>query len=289
MGVLRAAIALVVGLLAAGCATPSNPANLTGPEGTDEAAPEFPKTLEWGFKDCKAIVAVARVPASSIVPHLPAGFRPVAMSELLGAPSVADEANFGAEMFECRSGRGLNGEVVDASYASYYAFVEPPAKLRNASAFFHFIKWDVLIDDPGLRAALRESGVPAHDGTAQVIKFERRGDATLFQGHATMGSGGTIFFDGAVGAPYADATTFHEFTPTGAGLAQWWGKFVGISGRAGAGTLKVPAGSFAAKILGTSNEVPVAMYAATVSSLFGQLTLPGRAPLDPEPSHRHSP
>lgn len=250
--------------LAAGCTTTAPPP--TDSSDPTSAPPSGDRVLPWGFTDCDMVAYFTAVPAEALAPFLPPGFRSLSLQELAipTAPPTTQLANFGAEMLDCREARGLRTNITDGSYGSYFTAVEPPAELFNASHGLHFIKFDVLIADPDLRAELDAAGVPAVGGSASFVRF---GDPTgtaptgapiPAEGSIYIGAGGAGLFDGAGLAPYPDPpASFDEFAPLpDGGWAISEATVLQETILAGPGTFQPPANSIASAILGTTNPVP---------------------------------
>ena len=275
----RAAFVLL--LVAAGCM--SGGSDDGAPTSTTAPAAVGPRVLPWGLADCRFAVFVTGVPSAAVAPFLPDGFRSLSMQELVspGAPNPGDQANFGAEMFECRSAAGLHENVTDGSYGSYFTGVEPPSELLNTSHALHFVKWDVLIADPALRAVLQEVGVPALEGTASFVRFlappiGSPADAPLVaEGSLFMGSQPAGLFDVVGLAPYPNPPGgFDEFTQVPTGLVVYEADVTWNVILAGTGLYQPPAGTLAAQILGGTNPVPGAYYVGTASFVNSKITLP---------------
>lgn len=208
-------VLVATALVFAGCVSPA--AVLDEPP-----AALAPLSLPIGLRGCQAVVVLVGVPHGALAPHLPDGFRSLSAQEVVNplAPNPRDEGNLGLEMFVCEEADGLNGTISPAVYGSVFSAVETPEEYRR-DVGFHFVKWDVVVSDPALRATLRERGVPAWDATATFDDFTSVGNAFTLEGALAFESGVTLEFEGRAAAPYTPQVSFVEYTEVPRGLAAW--------------------------------------------------------------------
>lgn len=241
---------LSVGL--AGCIAdePSNSA------GTGLPAVQLPRpdSIEWGLTQCQAAIVLFDVAAEKVQPHLPDGFKPLPVaSGVSGVPAnPASGGSFGIEMFTCQQGIGLNETVESIAYGSYFAFAEPPAELKDATADYHFVKWDVLVPDEARRTLLQDVGVPALNGSAAFESFTLDGSKGALRG--TLNMTGDHVFEGTTYAPGPATVRFLEFTAVPDGLAVWKMDVTTTAIGIGPGKVTVPGGTLAADVLGTGTH-----------------------------------
>ena len=194
-------------LLLAGCARPHEP------------APPQPRVHPSDLLDCQAVVGLVPLPAARLAERVPEGWR-LLQTEDVGLPDdPRGDALLGIEAARCA--RGYGGNVTDASYASYFTLVEPPAQMRVAESRFHFLKWETLVQDPALQAALREAGAPALDG--EVVFGPRLPGAEAFEVRFDMGGAHLLRATGPIPS-YPDLASFRftEHQPlTGGAWAVW--------------------------------------------------------------------
>lgn len=236
----------------AGCIA-DEPTNTTG---TGLPALEVPRpdAIDWALTRCEAAIVLFDVAAEKVQPHLPEGFKPLPVaSGVAGLPlNPVNGGSFGIEMFTCAKGIGLNETVESIAYGSYFAFAEPPAELKDATADYHFVKWDVLVPDEARRTLLQDVGVPALNGTATFESFTLDGSKGALRG--TLNMTGEHIFEGTTYAPGPAAIRFLEFTAVPDGLAIWKMDATTTAIGLGPGTVTVPAGTLAAEVLGAGTH-----------------------------------
>lgn len=273
------AVILLAGLLA-GCVAPPDAA-------ADDAAPPVPVagiprlpdgslpawTMDWSLLDCTFVAILAPVPAATVQPHLPEGFRSLSLGETaFGAPNPTADGNFGLELFSCARGTTHNGTVEGMTYASYFSAVAPPAEYAR-EVDTHFVKWDVLIPDGPRREMLAAYGVPAVKGEVRVDFFDSKGeDEATVRGSFSLADGPAHALDGVAFADFADGS-FTEFTHTPGGLVEWTQRYFFDAGGVGSATVNVAPGTFAAEILGAGPASGVGIVGA-VRFDGGSIALP---------------
>lgn len=234
----------ILALALAGCVQSAVPEPASGIDSSSAAA-QTP--LEWGLAGCAAAIAFVPVPAAAVAPHLPEGFRALAPSEA-GLPVAADaqgDATVSVEIFSCMEA----ANATEAGYASLFVAVEPPADLKDPDAAMSFVKFDVLVADPALRAVLVAAGVPAKDGSADIAV------TVPGAGSAEAELEGAAFAIRIAYAPTPPAPLdfpFVEYTATEAGLVTWKATAKGVSGTA-VGVVEMAPGSLAAEITGAES------------------------------------
>ena len=166
---------LFVAALLSGCVsgTVLPPSRDSAAPSLDASAPGFP----WALADCREIIAFFDVDPAIVGPLLPEGFAP-------GGGTVPGKTTAGIDAFHCASGAGSQGNVSDASYASFWVNAVAPEALRG-EAQATFVKWDALAIDPTVLAALRAANVSARSGKVDIAEAAVAG----------AGASGTIALD----------------------------------------------------------------------------------------------
>lgn len=237
------------------------------------APPASPAPIEsalryaWNLTGCRELTASFDVDSAALQAKLPQGFAP-------GGGTSPGKTTVGIDAFSCQSASGVDGDIKDAPYASFWALATPPDALKG-SAKAWYVKWDVLLaDDATLRAL-----APLHSTTRSGhVRFS---DAASVPG---VGSSCEIDLDG-LGAirvtmgPYAltpasGAFALREFTTThDPGLFLTWDATLAGSARGlTTGVAEVPGDSMAAALYG-STRIPVTIQMATSSLTNATITL----------------
>lgn len=245
----------LVAMALAGCA--DGKPSISTPDGLTPASALPALELAWGLTGCRFGVALIDVPAADVQPFVPEGFRILSVAEVgvepnapMDVPNPRGDGNFGIELFQCDEGVGLDGTVVPAIvYGSFFTAVEPPMELRR-DVDFHFVKWDTLVPDEPRRELLQSYGMPVRNGTASVTQRLGQGSVSSYAGTLTFEGGESYTFQGASALPQA-GVTFVEYMVTPGGLAAWSTTVEFLVGGVGPQTVTVPAGSFAAEVLGS--------------------------------------
>ncbi len=220
-------------------------------EGVEESTLP-PIDWAWRLTGCEGFIALFDVDPSQVEPHLPAGF--ATMSNAEGISGVAANpmgtASFGMEVFLCDLAVAHDGLAHKASYASYFAFVEPPSDLARDDVDAHFVKWDTVVPGAYRAGVLQDYGAPIDNGTATIAAFTANGPQATAQGFWTLANGERHDFAGESVAPGPERFHFVEFTPARSGLVVWESTSVVSAGGIGQGTVNVAAGTLAADVLG---------------------------------------
>lgn len=239
-------------------------------------APTIPaQTHPWGLRECSYVVAVLPASAARVQQHLPDGFRALAPQDV-GLPRDARGAdgNVGVEAWRCGQGVGSNNTTLESPvYGATFAFVEPPAELKENGTRFYFVKWDVLIPDEARRTLLEDAGVTAYNGSVTLT----RGPAALDRAFvATLAMNGTYTMRGAA-AQASNLTEFRfvEFTAVPDGLVVWRASVAGTA-LGGAGTVALPPGRLR-DVVG-SDSAQAFFLSGTASFEPANFTLPARRP-----------
>jgi hypothetical protein len=244
-----------------GCAD-SNDGDGPGEGSRQDPSPMWLEATElpWSMTGCRFLAAVLEAPLGSIQPFVPEGFRVMSPGEFAGEgitgmdlPADPDVGNFGVEAFQCDEGTGLNGSVPGMTYASYYIGVDPPAEFQRDTGFT-FVKLDVMIPDEDRRQFLAQYGVPVTNGTASVTTGLGQGPVLQVEGELGFGALGDFSFTGTALAPYPEDCAFVEFTPVPNGFVEWTMDCSFVQGGVGQISVDVPAGSWAAEILGAGTH-----------------------------------
>lgn len=229
--------------------------------------------FEWFIEDCQAAIALVPVDAGALADHLPDGFAPQP-PKAFGLPEdPANDGVMGVEAFTCETSAALDGTIEDVPYMSYFAPVEPPANRADSAARWHFVKWDVLIADEGLRAEFQARGLPAVGGWL-FDSVERSNEQFSFDFLGALG-GKTHRLTGNATQPEGgpEEYTFVEFTPTEAGVATWEVTVTDAATLVGGGKLKMESGSLPAEVVGADvTEAP--MIAGDLSFSDVTITVP---------------
>lgn len=242
---------------AAGCVTPTviDPADVPD-------VPALGGPFSWDLTGCRNALIAVPVSADALQPHLPEGFTPVAPSAA-GLPAELDalgDAILGFETFTCAEAAGLNGTIPDAPYGSVFAWVNPPEHLRDPLAdIAHFVKWDTVLADGGLRSTLAALGAPVREG---LSTFDLPAAVPTGSGSPDPDLFAQLYFDDGSesfainGAPKASQTplagTFVEFTATAdGGLVKWRASAASDSMTVGPGYVKVNALGMPLEVLGS--------------------------------------
>lgn len=182
----------------------------------------------------------------------------------------------GVEALYCDSSAALDGAIQCVPYVSYFAPVIPPDNRRDPDVRYHFVKWDVLIEDEALREELADHGVPAEPGDASFDRDVQVADQILFDTTGTVGDE-TSRLSGAGNQPDAEPEAFEflEFTETDDGLVTWDVQVTDADVRAGSGRLEVPPGSLPADVIG-SESTQAYMLAGSVNFSDATIRVPRR-------------
>lgn len=218
---LRAAMAtralglLLAAFAVAGCASPA----------AEPDAQAGPTTWRWGIEGCSFTIAVAPVDDAALRPFLPPGF------------ASRGEVHFDA--YVCDGATGPDGEALGPTqYGSVYVPVTVPKELEVEGYSAYFLKTDILVSDPGVRARYQGAGFPAHGGSAAASA----GPAST----AALDMDGTGFrLTGAAApaSPQGQPLPFIEYTVLADGsLARWRARLHDASIASGQGLLEVRGG-----------------------------------------------
>lgn len=209
-------------------------------------APAPPRVFPTELVECQAAVGLVPVPAARFAQRLPPGWS-LLQTEDVGLPDdPRGDALLGVELARCASGYG--GNLSDVSYASYFTLVEPADDLRAPDARFHFLKWDTLVQDAGLRDALRGEGAPAHDGGVDF--GPRLPGAEAFQASFDMNGTHLLRATGPIPS-YPDLAGFRfvEYQPLASGVWAVWNATAETTLTVGGMTMDLPPG-YAAEVAG---------------------------------------
>ncbi len=282
-------LATLAVLMLSGCLAASE-------EKTQDPIPEIPPPLPpvetgpipWLLTECDAVIAAIPIAASALEPFIPEGFRLLTPEEA-GLPPGPLRGNsvFGVEAFQCESGTGLEGNLTDVSYGSYFTFVEPPAGLvpPGEETDLYFIKWHTLIDDPDLFAELDALGAPVTKGSTKYTRVINMEDPPTFEAILQIESDGTTEFAGSAPAdqPESEQISFTEWTAVESGFIRYrieatW-DLLGV----GTGTVSFTSQSWAAQLTGR-NPDQAYYFAGRLSFTDGLIALPdeGNATMPPE-------
>jgi hypothetical protein len=290
-----ALVVLGVAAVLSGCVGQSSD---PGEGAKDETVAGLPETtVAWSMTGCKFGATFWPVPAASVTPFLPPGFRSKSIQEFVAegflpqadVPNPANDGNVGVEVFQCTQGVGLEGPLDGMGYASFYSGVEPPAELRRPGVSFYFVKWDTLIPDAPRRDLLASYGLPVHAGNTSVtVDVPNSGISTTFpqpvalapatyDGRLEFGPHGGFTFSGRSGAPLPDGS-FVEYMQTPGGLAEWSMAYSFRAGGAAAEqSVTVPAGSWFAEAFG-EGEHDAQGFLGIIDFASGSLRIPAQPP-----------
>lgn len=268
----RLPLALVLALFLPGCLSP---ASTSGGDPSEVPTTEtLEASLDWELTGCLLSVAILRVDSAALEPHLPKGFTPLSLGEVLGGPETGDAA-FGVEGFRCASGTTPAGEVDDVSFGFYWAAVEPPEDVRDADAWLHVVHWNPLISHDGWREALAARGIPTIAGEAS-ISFSGTADARAATAtidfereHHTM-EGAAVLTNQAL----TEGARIVHFQATPTGLATWTMYSQGESVLDGNAVVRLAAGSLPAQLVGDTETAALLGTATGYSLTQGQIIPP---------------
>src|SRR5690349_9649711 len=117
---MRLAPLAALAILLAGCATPTPAAP---PPGEATALPPASSLdLAWNLTGCRELAVFFEADPAAVRPYLPAGFEP-------GPGATPASTTVGMDAFRCASGSGVDGDLADVSYASFWAVATPPEDL----------------------------------------------------------------------------------------------------------------------------------------------------------------
>lgn len=226
-------VLLLLSLTLAGCAT------------LDELRPPASEAtvLPWGLTECRFAVAIIPAEAEAVKAHLPPGFEPYSFSEIGLPPDPRGGANVGVELWACDDGVAANGTTGPLAYAATFTFAHAPQGLDVNGSTFTFYKWDVLAQDPALRQALDDAGVPAYEGEGAFSQFQAAPQGA-FDGTTTFN--GTYALQGILAAPADDALRsfrFTELTQGSDGLVWWNVTAESTTVASGTGRVTLPEGT----------------------------------------------
>ncbi|HEX2021317.1 MAG TPA: hypothetical protein VHH36_01280 [Candidatus Thermoplasmatota archaeon] len=275
---MRLAVLLSAAVLLSGCAALRD--RIEAPP-----VPEFSQTIPWSMAGCRYLVAVAPADPALFAERIPEGFRVLPLGEIDGFPEQDTRApgNLGVEAFRCERAAGYdataNGTLhaganaSDVSYGAVFAFVEPPAHLRDANVSYHFLKFDTLVADPALRALLAAEGIDALPGNATFSRYQDVGPAArLVQARLDMG-GAAYAFSASTAQPTGPGLSFVEWSVGAHGLTRWHANVTAAQATAGAGVLDLSEATWVKDVLGTRAQ---AYDLSGTADLVGTIAIPGR-------------
>lgn len=250
------------------------------------------RSLEWGLSDCRGVIGLIPVEAAAVRAHLPPGFAPVLPDSVaaLLPPDPRLDAVLGLEVLDCARGVGLHGWLEELDYASFWTFVEPPARLRDHGQELAFFKWDTLVPDRDRRDLLRRYGLAARGGEVDLTLWsdDAVGGASADAGVAfeagwSFSDGERYRFTGAAAAPVSFAGSFIEFTQASSGLAEWVTRYRSDRAVAGAGTVTLDPRGLPARMLGRISSDAYFLVPSGLDFFGSRIDLPPKpaAPLRP--------
>ena len=247
------------------------PGGAPAPPSTDRtAAASSPRVLPWGIFACDYVVANVPVQPDALRPYLPEGFEP---EEAQGPLALAQGgAYLGVEMMRCESGAGLDGNVTDLHYGSFFTTVVPPANASDPDAGLQMVKWDALVPDAPRRDVLAAAGLPARDGS---VTLSREAAPARVAATLTLDGLGAYAIEGTAprpGNPFGG--TFVEFMPSQhGGLARWRADYESEAFHSGWGTLTLEPGTWPAEVAG-GTHVTASFFTGRWTFPRGNITLP---------------
>jgi hypothetical protein len=278
---VRAATALLLVALLAGCAQPSVPSP-TDPPATASAAPW---TLDVRQKDCQAVVWSVPVTAASLKPYLPAGFEP---SPPEGQQGLDAAATLAFRAVECARGLGEGVDLRSVQSGEVSTSVMPPPDLREErfGARYRF-GWDVLVAPEAWRASAAGWGLPVHDGGSFVGP-----GAQGWTGSLAMDKVGSFTISGrSLTSSGSPADEEARLVTLGAqGFALWDTETTNRTASTGIGLWEVSPESWVAKVLGSTQGAAAFQY-ETFDVPSGSVHWPAQAlsPVDDSGSHEVEP
>lgn len=264
---------ILVPLLAAGCAAPQSGPSAPLPLPLASAAPLW---LPWNLSGCRELAAFFEADSAAVKPYFPAGFEP-------GAGQTPATTTVGMDAFLCKSGSGLDGDVANPSYASFWATATPPQALRGDVKQW-YVKWLATVADPASLQKLKAANSTVTTGT---VKFADTSPLSASGTVATIdieGVGTVTITVGAEAAPPAPGggggagVRLREYTtggPDGKSILTWEATLTRPTQMLASGVLDVPADSILAKIRG-STRIPVVVADGSGGGLAnGTITMGG--------------
>lgn len=167
---LSISLLTLVGLLA-GCTGKADVPSTPHDE-ADADAPAF-LTMPMDVHDCSFIMAVVPVESAKVAAYLPAGFTPIAPTELgIPAPEEYGQSKDGMLGLEAEScDRVREGEdYKPGPTGSYWIPVHPPEDQRVAGVEFNVVKLDVLGWNAEGVDMLKQAGLLAATGTTSFME-----------------------------------------------------------------------------------------------------------------------
>lgn len=235
-----------------------------------------PSTLAWEVRGCDAVLAAIPVEAEALRPHLPEGFDPATPEEFGMPPLLPGDAVLGVKALDCEEGTTSAGSA-SIHYGAVWSPVHPPEPLRNPDLWFHFVAWDTLVPDDGLRGLMEERGLPVHDGEADLSGLTDLPQGFAFDVSMTMG-GDAYGFQGLGPLPdstYTGTAEYLDFMAGADGQLTNWRLTSEIADLyAGTGLVHLPAGSWTAEVAGGEMVPALILASRRVSFTDGTVTFP---------------
>lgn len=262
----------IVAILLVGCV--GTPANTPAGPASQETSASAERVLPWIMTDCLEVSAYYSAPAANVKPLLPAGFEP----QPDGTTGLAGMARLGANAFRCKSeATATNETVMDTSSGGFFAQVRPTDEFKMQGLCCYFVKWNVVVQDEGIRDALQAANASVNSGKADITM-----PPTAAGGPARVKLDiegvGTVTFTIVTIAPTSQGhPRFREFSMTGGDLVVWESTADYKDTLVGQGTIDVPSGSLPAQIYGNT-RIPAQFTVNHMSIKDGWIKIPASVP-----------
>lgn len=243
-------LVLFLAAMLAGCVNSSESETGASELGGSKNDASMPDKITWSLENCQSTLTLLPASAADLAPHLPDGFVPVPLLDAVAETDVPVDpvdGNIGVETLDCESGYGMDAPV---SYVSYYSMVRPPAEFER-DVTFHFVKWDVVMDNEIIAETLTDWGVPVVNGGASTATFQNTPAAWITEQTASL-DGASHVLSGLGTRPYPTPdSTIAEFTETENGMVEWYTDITFHDVRNGPVLVNVAAGNILADVVGT--------------------------------------